>query len=239
VVVVDNDPVMRAGTAAILADVDNLELLAAMDHDSALEWTEQWFGVDVAVVDASDQRRARDQFPGVAVVRSIRKHGRGVTVVVLTGQYLHPGLRHRMWDAGADFFYPRDEGMTADELISVVLRPSAHRRLASVVGSLPNELGVTRATRVNELVDRLVGARLDTALEATSRKKSDPHGERSRWWNHVRQLVGGPDGLSPTKAGGERAIHLDLPSIVQVRKFWAAMARAEPSNEPRATEDGQ
>lgn len=232
VVVVDNDPVMRAGTACVFGTVDDIELVATVDHDAALSWTEHWLSVDVAVVDASDRRRNGDQFPGVAVVRSIREFGRGITVVVLTGQYLHPGLRHRMWEAGADFFYPRDEGMTEAELISVVLRPSEHRRLHYLPGSLPGDLGVTQATQVNDLVDRLAASDLDVVLQATARKKSDPHGTRSRWWNHVRQLAGGPEGLAPVKASGGRAIRLDSPSVVQLRKFWTAMARADPSPEP-------
>jgi CheY-like chemotaxis protein len=230
VVVVDNDPVMRAGTASILSDAEGVELVAAVDHDTARAWTEQWQAVDVAVVDASDPRRGIDQFPGVAVVRSIRELRRDLVIVVLTGQYLHPGLRHRMWEAGADFFYPRDEGMSEDELVSVVVRPSEHRRLRSSAQNLPDDLGITPATRVNHLVDRLVAADLGTALETGSRKKAGPRAERSRWWNHVRQIAGGADGLAPTKASGERAIHLDAPSIVQLRKFWAAMTRARPGS---------
>jgi CheY-like chemotaxis protein len=230
VVVVDNDPVMRAGTASILSGANGVELVAAVDHDTGRAWTEQWKAVDVAVVDASDPRRRIDQFPGVAVVRSIRELRRDLVVVVLTGQYLHPGLRHRMWEAGADFFYPRDEGMSEEELVSVVLRPSEHRRLRSSAESLPGDLGITPATRVNHLVDRLVAADLGAVLETGSRKKAGPHAERSRWWNHVRQLAGGADGLAPAKASGERAIHLDAPSIVQLRRFWATMTRAHPSS---------
>lgn len=226
VAVVDNDPVMRAGTAAVLCCAPGIDLVASVDHDTARGWSSHWAGVDVAVVDASDHRRAGDQFPGVAVVSAIRTFGSDVTVVVLTGQYLHPGLRRRMWEAGADFFYPRDEGMSVEELISVVTNPDDHRRLRHRPQGLPDELGVTPATRVNDVVDRLTAAGLHEALASSSRKKSDPHGTRSRWWNRVRELASGPSGLTPVKAGGEPAVHLDAPSVVQLRKFWAAMARA-------------
>ena len=228
VVVVDNDPVMRAGTASILAGADDIELVAAVDHDVALIWGPEWLGIDVAVVDASDQRRSGDQFPGVAVARAIRATGAPVIVVVLTGQYLNPGLRRRMWEAGADFFYARDEGMTEEELISVAINPDDHRRLRHSCVGLPPELGVTPSTRVNMLVDRLEAAEIHEALHPSSRKKADPHGERSRWWNQIRRLASGPHGLSPVKASGERAIELDSPSVVQLRKFWGAMARTEP-----------
>ncbi len=230
VVVVDNDPVMRAGTAAVLRGAPEIDLVAAVDHAQALSWREEWTGVDVAVVDASDARRSGDQFPGVAVVRSIRSLQVAVTVVVLTGQYLHPGLRHRMWEAGADFFYPRDEGMTEQELVSVVVSPDDHRRLQRPPGSsLPPGVGITPATRVNEIVDRLAAEDLESVLHAGARKKADPHGERSRWWSRVRLLASGRHGLRPVNATGNPAMHLEAPSIVQLRKFWSAVARIERS----------
>jgi len=232
-VVVDNDPVMRAGTRSVLVGAEGVELVAAIDHDTALSWSDEWHGVDVAVVDASDQRREGDQFPGVDVVRAIRAVGAEVTVVVLTGQYLHPGLRRRMWEAGADFFYARDEGMAEDELVSVVLNPDEHRRLPQAPDELPDELGVTRDTRVNELIERLSSPDIRTALDPDRRKKSGPYGERSRWWNHVRTLAAGPKGLVPVKASGDTATQLDAPSVVQLRKFWAATTRARERDRDR------
>jgi CheY-like chemotaxis protein len=227
VVVVDNDPVMRAGTAAVLHSAPEIDVVAAVDHAKALSWREEWTGIDVAVVDASDGRRSGDQFPGVAVVTSIRSLQVPVTVVVLTGQYLHPGLRHRMWEAGADFFYPRDEGMTEEELVSVVVSPDDHRRLHRPPGSLPPGIGITPATRVNEIVDRLAAEDLDSVLHADARKKTGPHGERSRWWSRVRVLASGRHGLTPVNATGNPSAHLEAPSIVQLRKFWSAVARIE------------
>src|SRR3954451_2522323 len=129
VVIVDNDAITRAGTRAVLEQNDEIELVAVVDHDTAMAFGAGWDRGDVAIVDAAAARRpAVDQFPGVAVVRSIRarRASPDLTVVVLTGQSLHPGLRRRMWEAGADFFYGRDEGMTEDELIQVVLRPASN-----------------------------------------------------------------------------------------------------------------
>jgi DNA-binding NarL/FixJ family response regulator len=227
VVVVDNDPVMRAGTYAVLAGSRQLQLVAAVDHDTALSWSAEWDGVDVAVVDASDQRREVDQFPGVDVVRSIRNASTHLLVIVLTGQYLHPGLRRRMWEAGADFFYPRDEGMTEEELVSAVVCPEQHRRLTAPQIRMHDELGVTDRTRVNELVERLSAPEIRSALSFERRKKADPHGERSRWWQKVRRTATGPTGLTPVKASGEIAHDLDSPSVVQLRKFLAAMTRVQ------------
>jgi CheY-like chemotaxis protein len=230
VVVVDNDPIMRTGTQSILACAAGLEVVAALDHYEALSWSSEWNAIHVAIVDASDQRRDGDQFPGVDVVRAIRTGGAPVVVVVLTGQYLHPGLRRRMWEAGADFFFARDEGMTEDELVSVALHPDEHRRMPVSPEFLPTELGVTPLTAVNELLDRLSTPDVGNAFGPERRKKSDPHGERSRWWNQIRELASGPTGLVPVKASGETALNLDSPSVVQLRKFWAAMTRTEPES---------
>lgn len=228
VVVVDNDLVMREGTRTVLSSVPGIEVVGAIDHAAALSPSMDWGCVDVAVVDASDQRREVDQFPGVDVVSAIHRSHPDVVTVVLTGQYLHPGLRRRMWEAGADFFYARDEGMTEDELASVVLRPDEHRRMPSTGVTLPDELGVTPATRVNDLVERMRAPSVGAALGAERRKKADPHGERSRWWNRLRGMASGPGGLRPVKSSGASAPDLDAPSVVQLRKFFAAMTRVDP-----------
>jgi len=233
-VVVDNDPIMRAGTQVVLASEPRIELVAAVDHDEALSWRDEWLAVDVAVIDASDQRREADHFPGVDVVRTIRAAAPAVVTIILTGQYLHPGLRRRMWEAGADFFYPRDEGMSEEELVSVVLSPASHRRTPQP-SSQADALGITAHTRVNALLDRLGAPEIRTALLPEHRKKADPHGERSRWWNRVRSLASGKEGLVPVKSSGEAALDLDAPSITQLRRFWAAMTRAGDGSRSQRT----
>ena len=145
--------------------------------------------------------------------------------VVLTGHALHQGLQRRMWEAGADFFYPRDEGMTESELVGLVLCPEEKRRMDRTPPALPRELGVGPATRVNALVERLDSREARQALRRGGAKKSDPHGQRSRWWDHLRELAGGPGGLSPRKASGDLALDQDKPSVVQLRKFWEAMTQ--------------
>lgn len=230
--VVDNDEILRAGTAAVLSAAPGVELVAAVGHDEAIGWSTEWARIDVVVVDASDSRREGDQFPGVAVVRSCRAAGSPAVVVVVSGQYLHAGVRRRMWEAGADFFFARDEGMTAGELVSVVLNPDEHRRLARDPGGLPRELGVTPSTAVNRLVDALDEPAARAALDPSARKKQDPHGPRSRWWDQLRARAAGPDGLRPVNSAGDPAPGLDAPSVRQLRRFWSAMTRADPPDRP-------
>ncbi len=234
VVVVDNDPVTRTGYSSLLAGHPAIEVVAAIDHDAALEWQDEWDRVDVAVVDASDPRREGDKFPGVAVVQTLRaRRSRDETlIIVLTGQFLHQGLRRRMREAGADFFYGRDEGMGEEELAAVVLRPDEHRRLEAMPIDLPAELGITTLTDVNQVLASLSEPSIFRALEPDARKKSDTHGDRSRWWNKVRGLASGPRGLKPVNSSGDVALDKDLPSIPQLRKFLRAMTRpTEPGQE--------
>ena len=236
VVIVDNDPVTRGGLSAILDGFSEIELVRSVDHDTALSFTEEWDAIDVAIVDASDSRRREgDQFPGVAVVQSARtRRAPGdLTLVVLTGQALHQGLQRRMWEAGADFFYPRDEGMTESELAGVVLRPEEKRRMDTMPVELPGELGVGPRTTVNKVLARLDSPEAREALKHGGAKKSDPHGPRSRWWDHLRELAGGPGGLTPRKASGDLALDQDKPSIVQLRKFWEAMTQVAEGRRDR------
>jgi DNA-binding NarL/FixJ family response regulator len=229
VVIVDNDAVTRAGVRAILEGCDQIEVVSAVDHDGALAFAQEWADLDVALVDASDARRGGDQFPGVAVVEAARSR-RGpqeLMIIVLTGQSLHEGLRRRMWEARADFFVARDEGMTEAELIGIVLNPAENRRLPPAAPIVAAHLGVSPGTSVNSLVRNLDTPEISAALRSDGAKKSDPHGARSRWWGRVRAIAAGPQGLEPRGAEGGHARDRDQPSVPQLRKFLTAFTKVE------------
>jgi hypothetical protein len=102
----------------------------------------------------------------------------------------------------------------------------------SLAIDLPAELGVTTLTDVNEVLAGLTEPSIYRALEPDARKKTDTHGDRSRWWNKVRGLASGPRGLKPVNSSGDVAMDRDLPSIPQLRKFLRAMTRpSEPGQE--------
>ncbi len=105
-VVVDDDDISRAGITTILGAAPGLEIVAALDHDAAAAWGERWRGVDVVLVDAADERRDDDHFPGVSVIECVRRHRdrRQTRVIVLTGHFFNGALRRRIREAGADFF---------------------------------------------------------------------------------------------------------------------------------------
>jgi hypothetical protein len=74
-----------------------------MDHDQALA-SAGWWEVDVVVVDAADDRRDDDHFPGVEVVEIVRRH-RSVhltTIIVITGHFFDDAVRTRIREAKAD-----------------------------------------------------------------------------------------------------------------------------------------
>lgn len=107
-----------------------IELAAAIDHTEALNWDEQWQHVDVVLVDAADETLTGDNFPGVKVVLRIRacQGANRPIVIVVTGHFLNDGLRHRMADADADFFFLRADFRCSDTLADVVLHPDHYRR---------------------------------------------------------------------------------------------------------------
>src|SRR5579863_4039081 len=95
--------------AELLGDRTELEVVAALTHEQALQHP-RWDAIDVALVDAADERQKVDQFPGVSVVEAIRGHGGDQTaVIVVTGHFFDDAVRRRMREAGADYFYNRVE----------------------------------------------------------------------------------------------------------------------------------
>lgn len=135
VVIVDDDEWIRRGRAAALSEVDGVEVLAAVDHAEALGRPELWAETDVALIDAWDHRAGFDRFPGVGVVREIRRlgGGRDLTVIVVTGHLVNDMLRLRMAQAGADLFYGHEEVADPASLAAAVLgaRSGDHVRAAA------------------------------------------------------------------------------------------------------------
>lgn len=84
VVVVDDDDISRRALTELLADRSEIEVVGVFDHDSALSAPLEWSDVDVALIDAADERRPDDHFAGVAVVEHIRARAgtRQPTVIV-------------------------------------------------------------------------------------------------------------------------------------------------------------
>lgn len=229
VAIVDDNELTRAGCQRLLGADPAIEVVASVGHDVALGWTDEWSRVDVLVVDAADERREDDQFPGVAVVERLRAAaGSAVTVVVLTGHYLDDAVRWRMREAGADFFYARTHAMTGEQLVEVVLRPDGARRVPppadpdAVAG-----LGVTPSSQVNAFVAAAREAG-EGALAPGGRPPTSVTA-RSRWWHRLRRRVAEAGRIIPVNTDGSAPRRdQDVPSLGQLRRVYEWATRVKP-----------
>jgi hypothetical protein len=183
--------------------------------------------VDVLVVDAADEARAADQFPGVGVVRRARAAGSDgrPLVIVVTGHYLHDGLRHRMRAAGADFYFLRSDLRTPEALVDVVLNPDRYRRGVPGLAEPGRRrlLGIGPDTDVEPFVDLVETAGLGSALAGTDGMREQP---RSRRWGRFRREAAGAAGVAAVNlTTGQRPQGQDTPSIRQLSRLWEWAAR--------------
>lgn len=157
VVIVDDDDWSRAGLTAIFGADARLDLRAALTHDEALTSDDWISSAEVVIVDAADDRRTDDQFPGVGVVEKIRAQpGRQPTVIVVTGYFWDAAVRKRMREAGADLIYYRPEIQEAARIREIVLHPE--REQHGVPAADPSEdqfrMGIGSQTQVNAFVNK-------------------------------------------------------------------------------------
>lgn len=204
-----------------------MELVGSFDHAAAIAWAGDWSAVDVAVVDAADERSEGDQFPGVGVVRHIRAStptGPRPTVVVVTGHYLHDGLRHRMADAEADFFFLRSDLRSPSDLVDVILHPERYRRGVAPVADIEaaRALGLDRGADVERFVAYVEGEGLGAQLDPSA-PRPDP---RSRRWLRHRRAMADAGAIPPVNVTtGDRPLDQDVPSIRQLSRLWSWAAR--------------
>ncbi|WP_158088627.1 hypothetical protein [Thermoactinospora rubra] len=228
VVVVEDDDISRRGMASLLADHPRVRVVAALDHGRALEWAEEWSAheVDLAIVDAADERRRDDQFPGVAVVEAIRRHRTAgqTRIMVVTGHFFDDALRRRMREARADLFYHRAQLADVAVLYEAVL--AAHPVRPAVPGPVDPEsmarLGVSRVSTVN----RAVAYALDHGIPDRLAVRDSP---RSRAWLRLRRDFNAHARLTPvTRDGRVPDRPQDMPSVTQIARFLAWATRVKP-----------
>lgn len=218
IVIVDDDDLTRRGMAQVLAEEPGMEVIAQLSHDEALSWTGQWDRVDVAIIDAANDRLDADQFPGVAVVERVRqlRTPEQTTVIIVTGHFFDDALRARMREAGADYLYHRSELHDASALVNVTLHPDpAHCVPPPARGEMIFRLGITSRTNVNEALQWAADeGLLSEAQPARSRRASLALRRR---FNEVANLEPvNTDGYAPTCAPA-------APSLRQIGRFltWA------------------
>lgn len=224
---VDDNQLTLPGFVQALETSAEVEVVAGLNHDQALAWEGNWSAVDALVLDAADEGRAGDQFPGVAVVRRVRAAatGAGPLIVVVTGHYLHDGLRHRMAKAGADFYFLRADLRSPEALVDVVLHPERHRRGVPDVADPDTRrmLGIGPASDVESFVGRVEGEGLASTLSGDNQARDQP---RSRRWARFRRDAAGAGGIAPVNlTTGDTPLGQDTPSIRQLSRLWQWAAR--------------
>jgi hypothetical protein len=233
VVVVDDNELTLPGFVEALGGAAAVHLVAAFPgHDHAMAWDGDWGGVDALVVDAADEGLAGDQFPGVALVRSVRAApgGERPLVIVVTGHYLHDGLRHRMAAAGADFFFLRSDLRSAEALVDVVLHPERHRRgVPSVADPETRDLlGIAASSDVESFVAWVEGEGLGPSMASGPGSRDQP---RSRRWARVRRAAAAAGRIEPRNlTTGDAPRDQATPSIRQLGRLWEWAARVRRPN---------
>jgi CheY-like chemotaxis protein len=222
VAVVDDDDITRLGVETILVAHPDIEVTCSLSHDEAMEPDRSWHDVDVALVDAADERQLYDQFPGVQVVERIRaqRDPSQTMIIVVTGHFFDDAVRRRMREARADLLYHRSQIQQRERLCEVVLHPE--RGLAAVPEPLDPEalwrLGIGDGTSVNDAVR--AASELGLAHGAA--------GGRSRARTRLRDTFNGRARLSTVNADGTQPERSqDAPSFPQIDRFvhWATRSK--------------
>jgi hypothetical protein len=187
----------------------------------------QWNDIDVAVIEAADEQRPDDQFPGVAVVEHIRRirNPQQTAIVIITQHYFNDALRRRLREAAADSVHPRQRLANACTLRSVVLPTPATPRGVPPVRDLEALFchGVTESTRVN----RAVAFALQHDLQTQLAHRTQP---RSRYWLRLRREFNHHARLNPVTTDGLPPDRdQNLPSLPQIARFltWATRVTTE------------
>ncbi|ETK38127.1 response regulator transcription factor [Microbispora sp. ATCC PTA-5024] len=228
VVVVDDDDISRNGVAVILTGVPGLRLVAALTHEDAAGWGGRWRDADVVLVDAADERREGDQFPGVAVVEQVRRHRPRALVIVFTGHFFDGAVRRRMREAGADLFFHRGELAEAATLRAVVLGGTGRPVPGPEDPEEEIRHGVSRRSTVNAAVSHALAADLPGRL-------AERRNPRSRAWERLRREFNRHAGLHAMTCDGRAPDReQDLPSLPQIARFlrWATRVKSPYPGRP-------
>lgn len=229
VAVVDDLRINREGTRAVLQTMANVVVEEPFDFPQALERTD-WDALDVVLVDVADRTRADTETPGIEVVAHIRSCARGAapTVVAVTGDpaaFEEDVVRRRLLEAGAAHFVYREE---LDRKLEDVVSGQSTLAPLTAPSEIP-ELGITRRTRVNELV----GFLLSEGADLVSGKKWRRQDERRL--NVARAKGEAHAGeLHPVNAEGGLARHGEQlsPGLRQYRRILERATRPRQSGRP-------
>ncbi|MGQ0573279.1 MAG: hypothetical protein ACT4RN_03630 [Pseudonocardia sp.] len=221
----DDDATERAGRGALLTRT-GIQVLGELTHDAALADAVDWAEVDVLLLDAWDMRSIDfDRYPGVAVARHVRQvrplglraacasggPGDCLAIVAISRHMPNPALSSRLNEAGVDLRFDRNNPQVCEaerlaELVTAPHRYLKHDRVPSRAALA--DLGMSDATRLNNLVDRAGTAEPGDLYRGHRKPRTDA--ERGRWDRAVRRHVAECGLRRPTGAnrGGDRVTRL-------------------------------
>lgn len=202
VAIIDDDLWIRTGRRTALSQFPDIEVVAAVEPDTAmsLDWNE----VDVAVVDAHDPSQPWDRYPGVRVVEAIRKTRKSseTTIIVISGRLLEPMLRLRMAEAGADYFYAHIDVPTPESLARIIQHPSPSSLASPPDDRLLAEIGLRSWSRPNEALRWLEVSGNERFFRGTGTQKTA--GGSRRVLDRVRDQVSRVAHLDPALGDPEK-----------------------------------
>lgn len=222
VAVVDDLRINREGTRSVLGHVGGVVVDEPLDFHQALA-RDDWAGVAYVFVDVADRTRSDTETPGIEVVAHIRTacSNSRPTIVAVTGDpaaFEGDLVRRRLLEAGADHFVYRDE---LDRRLEELIAGNQPLEPLAAPAEIP-ELGVTRRTRVNDLVAFLLGE--GTELVAPKKWKRQDERRlsalRAKGEGYAREL-------HPVNVEGGLARHGDQhsPGLRQYRRIWERATR--------------
>ena len=136
---------------------DDIEVVHAMSHDDATEWSDEQFGeFDCAVVEVIDElarnEAGTDLFSGIDALERLRRLP--VTTYAVTPHRHHPIVEQRIYQSGADFIYRQFEINDAEWFVSQLISPDESHRVRPVPSTELQKFGAERS-RTNDAVDAL------------------------------------------------------------------------------------
>lgn len=230
VAVVDDQRINRVGTAAVLAELDDVAVTATFDFETARQPVD-WGSFDWVVIDVAQEGAELDEVPSAGVIERIRHTAgpdRPVVIAVTSNPiaFDEDVVRRRLLEAGADFFVWRAD---LDRMLSDT---SAITTLDARADTLPPtgapddipELGVTGESSVNAFVE---AANSQPGLRRFLVRDPAGDGRRTRWLTAARRNVSEAGQLAATTAEGNRPRQgeQDIPGIPQLRHLFLRATR--------------
>lgn len=168
VIVVDDDEWKRAGMVERLDATAEVDVVDAVDQDTAAKWTpDGWKDIDAVLVDVLDDRApgeiGTDLYSGISVVERVARLP--VRSVAVTPNCAHPLVHLRLHQAHPDFVYHRWQVATLEMLAEALRYPKGDHRLPEPDRNEIRMFGA-RKLLANDAVRTYVGSALYGKLQA-------------------------------------------------------------------------